>query len=454
MNFFFIPFVLEAAALLTARSRPSHIGKLCSWGLEHLSPRRNTNYFGYLFGVLLAISLSFTATVSAHGDEHDEDAEHQHAEPAKGPHGGRLLTQDGFALEVTIYETEVEPELRLYLYQNAEPIKTTEAKLQVTLQRLGAPAELIQFSPELDYWMGDTVIREPHSFAVEVSASYQGKNYQWHYDSFEGRTALSARSVEKAGIKLEQTQPGQIHTQLHLFGVVAPVPEQQYQLGAAYAGVVQQLAVKVGDKVSKGQLVAIVQNPTSLKNYSVLAPAAGEVTAKYVSVGTKVSEQPIVEISDFSSVYVEMSAFPSDTEQLQPGQKFLVQDLHGHQAAVSQISYIAPQMTGGHIARARGVLANPDGHWRPGMHVKTDVTVATVDAPLVIKKSALQLWNGKTVIFIKVGDEFEIRMPELGRADDTQVEVLSGVPLGVQYATTNSFILKADVMKSGASHDH
>ncbi len=149
-----------------------------------------------------------------------------------------------------------------------------------------------------------------------------------------------------------------------------------------------------------------------------------------------------------------MSAFPSDTEQLTLGQQFLVKDLHGHQSAVSQISYIAPQMTGGHIARARGVLANPDGHWRPGMHVKTDVTVATVDAALVIKKSALQLWNGKTVIFIKVGDVFEIRMPELGRADDTQVEVLSGVPLGVQYATTNSFILKADVMKSGASHDH
>jgi cobalt-zinc-cadmium efflux system membrane fusion protein len=405
--------------------------------------------------LVLAISLSFTAIVHAHGDEHNEEqAEHQHAEAAKGPHGGRLLTQDDFGLEVTIYETEVEPELRVYLYQNGEPVKTSELKLQVTLQRLGEAAEVVNFSPELDYWLGDTVIREPHSFEVEISASYQGKNFEWHYDSFEGRTGLSERSMQKAGIELQQTQPGQIHTQLHLFGVVAPVPEQQYQVGAAYAGVVQQLAVKVGDKVTKGQLVAIVQNPVSLKNYSVFAPAAGEVTAKYVSVGAKVSEQPIVEISDFSSVYIEMSAFPSDTEQLKLGQEFLVKDLHGHQSAVSQISYIAPQMTGGHIARARGVLANPDGHWRPGMHVKTDVTVATVDASLVIKKSALQLWNGKTVIFIKVGDLFEIRMPELGRADDSQVEVLSGVPLGVQYATTNSFILKADVMKSGASHDH
>ncbi len=412
------------------------------------------NMFVFFSMLYLSLALILSPVAFASGDHHDDEPDHAHSEATKGPHGGRLLTQENFALEVTIYETGVEPELRLYLYQNGEPIKTTEAKLQVTLQRLGEAAELINFSPELDYWLGDTVIREPHSFAVEIDASYQGKNYQWHYDSFEGRTTLSARSVEKAGIELEQTQAGQIHTQLHLFGVVAPVPEQQVQVGAAYAGVVQQLAVKVGDKVTKGQLVATVQNPNSLKNYSIFAPVAGEVTATYVSVGAKVSEQPIVEICDFSSVYVEMSAFPSDTEQLKLGQQFLVQDLHGHQSAVSQISYIAPQMTGGHIARARGVLANPDGHWRPGMHVKTDVTVATADAALVIKKSALQLWNDKTVIFIKVGDSFEIRMPELGRADDTQVEVLSGVPLGVQYATTNSFILKADVMKSGASHDH
>ena len=41
------PFVLEAAALLTALSRPSHIAQLCSWGLNHLSPRRNINYLGY-----------------------------------------------------------------------------------------------------------------------------------------------------------------------------------------------------------------------------------------------------------------------------------------------------------------------------------------------------------------------------------------------------------------------
>ena len=406
--------------------------------------------------LIVAVTLQSVSAVAVAGE--DDHGDEQAAIDATGPHGGRLLRTDDFAVEVSIYETGVEPELRLYFYQDQQPLAAADLKSKVqasvTLNRLGEAAESIQFTPELDYLLGDQIIREPHSFAVTVQVSYQGQSYNWQYDSFEGRTMLSERSVTKAGIELEQAGAGQIRTQLHLFGVVAAIPEQQYQVGAAYAGILQNLAVKVGDKVKKGQIVAQLQNPATLKNYAITAPASGEVTATFVNVGSKVTEQPILEISDLSSVYVEMSAFPGDTEQLKIADAFAVNDLHGHQSAQSQISYIAPQMTGGHIARARGVITNNDGHWRPGMHVKTDVTVATVDAPMVIKKSALQQWNGKTVIFIRVGDSFEIRMPQLGRSDDTQVEVLSGVPAGASYATRNSFILKADVMKSGASHDH
>lgn len=409
-----------------------------------------------LVAVVAVVLTSFAGVAGA--GEHDEHSEAHTEEPAKGPHGGRLFIKDQFAVEVSIYETGVEPELRLYFYQDGKPMPTTalHATIQanVTLNRLGEVAETIHFTPELDYLLGDKIIREPHSFAVEVAVRYQEKSYNWHYDAFEGRTVLSERSVAKAGIELAQVGPGQIRTQLHLFGVVAAIPEQQYQVGAAYSGIVQNMEVKVGDQVKKGQLLAQLQNPATLKNYSISAPASGEVTATFVNVGSKVSEQPILEISDLSSVYVEMSAFPGDTEQLKTGDIFEVKDLHGHQSAQSSIRYIAPQMTGGHIARARGVIANNDGYWRPGMHVKTDVTVATIDAPMVIKQSALQQWNGKTVIFIRVGDTFEIRMPVLGRADDTQVEVLSGVPAGASYATRNSFILKADVLKSEASHDH
>ncbi|HCH01072.1 MAG TPA: hypothetical protein DEV85_04165 [Vibrio sp.] len=51
-----ISFVLEVAALLTAFIHPPYlfikkvIDELCSWGLIHLSPHCNSNYFGYRLG--------------------------------------------------------------------------------------------------------------------------------------------------------------------------------------------------------------------------------------------------------------------------------------------------------------------------------------------------------------------------------------------------------------------
>ena len=45
-------------------------------------------------------------------------------------------------------------------------------------------------------------------------------------------------------------------------------------------------------------------------------------------------------------------------------------------------------------------------------------------------------------------------MLDLGRQDDEWVEVLGGLAPGTRYVTTNSYVLKADVEKSGASHDH
>jgi cobalt-zinc-cadmium efflux system membrane fusion protein len=52
------------------------------------------------------------------------------------------------------------------------------------------------------------------------------------------------------------------------------------------------------------------------------------------------------------------------------------------------------------------------------------------------------------------GTLFEIAILELGRRDGEWAEVLSGLDAGQQYAAENSFIIKADILKSGASHDH
>jgi cobalt-zinc-cadmium efflux system membrane fusion protein len=45
-------------------------------------------------------------------------------------------------------------------------------------------------------------------------------------------------------------------------------------------------------------------------------------------------------------------------------------------------------------------------------------------------------------------------MLELGARDGEFAEVLGGLEPGTRYVTEQSFLLKADVEKSGAAHDH
>ena len=57
-------------------------------------------------------------------------------------------------------------------------------------------------------------------------------------------------------------------------------------------------------------------------------------------------------------------------------------------------------------------------------------------------------------MFGRYGEQFEARLVELGRSDGTMVEVLGGLQAGERYAAKNSYLIKADIGKSGASHDH
>jgi membrane fusion protein, heavy metal efflux system len=88
------------------------------------------------------------------------------------------------------------------------------------------------------------------------------------------------------------------------------------------------------------------------------------------------------------------------------------------------------------------------------MAVYGEVTVASRAVPLAVERIGLQRFRDFTVVFAQVGDIFEVRMLELGAQDDTHVEVLGGIKPDTPYVTEQSFLIKADIEKSGASHDH
>src|SRR3972149_4486393 len=71
--------------------------------------------------------------------------------PQKGPHGGKLFTQDGYGVEVTIFEQGVEPEFRVYTYQDGKPLDPAASQVSITLDRLGRPPQAFTFVKEKDY---------------------------------------------------------------------------------------------------------------------------------------------------------------------------------------------------------------------------------------------------------------------------------------------------------------
>ncbi|MBV1913619.1 MAG: secretion protein HlyD, partial [Cycloclasticus sp.] len=129
-----------------------------------------------MFGMLIILSnsaLSFEGSNS-------EGAE---IAPEKGPHNGRLLKDGDFVLELSIFETGVPPEFRVWVSNKGEKLKPTDVDLKITLTRLGGVEDKINFTPQGDFLRGDMVIYEPHSFVVSINANYQGQLHHWQYDN-------------------------------------------------------------------------------------------------------------------------------------------------------------------------------------------------------------------------------------------------------------------------------
>lgn len=378
------------------------------------------------------------------------------AEAAKGPHGGRLLSEGDFVTEVTIFERGVPPEFRVFLYEKGKPIDPTEAKVTIELHRFGGRVDKIGFAKRDNYLLGDKEIVEPHSFDVKVVAERGGKTHRWEYDSYEGRTTMTPDAVKSSGIVIEAAGPARIKTTIKVNGRVQPNEDHMTHVIPRYPGIVKKITKRLGDAVAKDEVVAVVESNESLQSYEVKSSLAGTVIGKDVRQGEFVKEGEVIySVADLGTVWVDLNVHRKDFDRLKVGEAVTIFAGEGLTNATGTVSYISPfgaEDTQTMLARVE--LPNPTGKWRPGLFVTGEIVVEEAEVPVAVKASALQSFRDWQVVFMAEGGMFEIAILELGRRDAEWVEVLSGLNPGQKYAAENSFIIKADILKSGASHDH
>jgi cobalt-zinc-cadmium efflux system membrane fusion protein len=388
-----------------------------------------------------------TAAVAADGTAQEVEVE-------KGPQGGRLLTSGDFSLEITIFEKGIPPEFHVYAYRDDKLLPPDQVELTIELSRLGGKIDTFRFSPQGDYLRGDGIVREPHSFDVTVSAGNLGQQHRWSYENYEGRTRIAPEMAAEAGIETEIAGSRTIRKVLTLTGRIHADPNRLSRVRPRFPGVVQTVHSNLGDVVQKGKTLATVQSDESLQNYVIKAPIDGLIVHRDIQVGESTGEKLLFTIADMSVVWVELDVFSRNLSQIRSGQAVEIETFDGYRVD-GTIDWISPLTAhASQSVQARVQLDNADGRLRPGQFVRGNVTVEEFVVPLAVQKSAIQRFRDFQVVFARVGDTYEVRMLELGRSDDQGVEVLGGLAAGTEYVIENSFLIKADIEKSGASHDH
>jgi cobalt-zinc-cadmium efflux system membrane fusion protein len=397
--------------------------------------------------LLAGLLLPFMATAASAPGAHK-------VEPEEGPHHGRMLRENDFAVELAIVETGVPPEFRAWVTNKGQPVPPTEVDVRVQLTRLGNLVDDIAFKAEGDYLRGNRVIDEPHSFIVSLTTVYQGKTHRWEYDNLEGRTHIADKIADAMGITTEIASGTTLHRTVRVYGKLVLPPDAKRQIQARFDGMIKALHVSLGDPVRKGQTLITIESNESLKTYPVLAPMDGIISQQFASSGEQAAGRTLLEITRTTTLLAELAVYPTDRQKIKidaPVTLFL----NGFDEPVtSTISGSRVALRNDQAQLLLAPIANSDGRLSEGLFVTGDIEVATIPVPLAVKRSGLQTFRDFTVVYAKVGEEYEVRMLELGREARPWVEVLGGLRPGTEYVVENSFIIKADIEKSGASHDH
>ncbi|MDR7268188.1 cobalt-zinc-cadmium efflux system membrane fusion protein [Pelomonas saccharophila] len=342
------------------------------------------------------------------------------------------------------------------------------------------------------------------------------------------RTRFSDEQLRHNGIALAAAGPARIETALQLLGEVKLNQDQSVVVTPRLAGLVEAVRVNAGDRVQRGQVLALLSSPAladqrsellaaqkrlalarntlerekklwedkisaeqdylaarqafheaeiaaenahqklavlgasaaatpqGLTRYEIRSPIAGVIVDKKIAVGEALKEDTAVfQVADLSSVWIELAVPARELNRLDIGMTARVRAAAFEVEGEARLGYVGALVgEQSRSATARLVLANPKGLWRPGLPVTVDLKGSDTEVPVAVTTDAVQTLDERSVVFVRQGQQFEARPVTLGRRDGRHVEVLQGLSAGERHAARNSFLVKADIGKAEAEHEH
>lgn len=272
-----------------------------------------------------------------------------------------------------------------------------------------------------------------------------------HEHEEEQVSTIEDAMAKDVGIMTAKARAQTLHQSIVLYGKLVTASEQLSHVRARYSGLIKSVSYSIGDNVKQGSVLARVESNESLKTYSLKAPINGTIIQRHANKGEVTQDQVLFSIANFATLWAELRIYPMQQSLVTKDQPVKLEVNGEH--TTGTIEHIIPILDKPYqIARVK--IDNSKLGWAPGTLSESQVIVDEFPVKLAVKKLGIQTIGDDQGVFVQSGSEYRFTPLVLGRGDQQYVEVISGLIPGQRYVTENSYLIKADIEKSEAEHDH
>jgi len=287
-----------------------------------------------------------------------------------------------------------------------------------------------------------------------LSCSAQASDNDGH-EEVADQTTIEPSFAHDMKINVETVGPGVVYQTINLAGKITLDKNRVAQVRARFPGIVRDVKSSIGDKVQKGQTLAIVESNESLQAYPVKAPLDGIILGRNTNVGDTAGNDPVFVVADLTHLWAEFFIFSRDVSSVKAGQKIIVKSLNDENFTETKLTTLLPTTeSSSQTVVARVDIDNTDDKWRAGMTVRGEIILNEKEVPIAVKTGAIQLQEGDQVVYIRRGNTYTSRKVKTGQSNRDWTEILDGLQPGETYVSENSFIVKADIAKASSEHAH
>lgn len=267
--------------------------------------------------------------------------------------------------------------------------------------------------------------------------------------------ALTPDQAKAIGLQLASADLRPFEETLDLNAQLALLPNAQADVSLRISGQVTEVSANLGDHVTKGQRLAVVQsrlvgNPPP--STAVTAPISGVVDRRQVNLGQPVEPDTVLfHISDRRRMLVIAKVYEEDLGRVAVGQTVRVHPLAlPDKTFIGKVTLVSPNLD----PETRTVsvwieVDNAGDLLRPDMFATANVVLKRDTGALTVPNAAIIEANGEKFVFVKKGDAFQRVEIVTGASNDEYTVVTNGLAAGDQVATQGNRELYAQWLSGG-----